>query len=433
MPSEFGVDYDWEHSGAQMVTPTVSCVSLGCWCGVAAALNHLKLRDAAFPFDWNRQSMKGILHFCSTNFADFLHLPEVKPFPESKSSGGKMWQGAHHSVWHEDLSVADGIEKYARRIGRFLQNPARTLLFIRALNSNTEVVEGENLLRVLSALFPKSRVYLLLIADCQLEARRFAVDSTDGRLLVHCIDHSKLGTVEYGGTYPVYHEAIRLAYKHATGCSIPADPDGETNPKQLQSLVSGLVSEWFQTKCPKSMDLDSMPLLRTRSCVELFPHLAPFFGGLPQEVPFNPTPIPAPKFPPNVSWQGLKSSSSSPNPSAVPLPAQCPNDSLRQWQQARQLLPRSATPRSVTPQSVTPRSVTPQSVTPRSVTPRSVSQVQLQMLRPTLLSRLSYLQQGDSLKTAGGHTIVEHANHSNKPGLICLHSRNPTMTLMAKA
>lgn len=374
MPTEFGMDYNWEHSGAQMVTPPVSCVSLGCWCGVAAALNHLNLRDAAFPFDWNRTTMQGILHFCSTGFADFLHFPDVKPFPESKSSGGKMWQGAHHSVWHEDLSIADGREKYVRRISRFLQNPARTLVFIRVLNSNTEVVEGENLLRILSTLFPKSNVYLLLIADCQLEASRFVVDSTEGRLLIHCIHHSKLGTVEYGGTYPVYHEAVRLAYKQATGCTDPV----------------------------------SMPLLKVRSCVELFPYLAPFFGGHPQEVPFAPTPIPAPKFPPSMSWQRLKPPFF--NDQSVVAPgalAQWPTDPVRQFHQLQQ-----------------------------------ASQAQVQNLQLQHLQLQNPQLQNLQLTPAscwcpGADAIMENANHSNKPlfvpGQMFLPSRNPPMTRMVSA
>lgn len=261
--TEFGVDYNWEHAGENAEIPFVSCVSLGSHCGVAACLNSLELRHAAFPFDWNRTSMQGIVHFFQTGFADFLTFSAVRSFPESKSSGGKMFSGSHHSVWHEDCSTVDGIEKYERRICRLLQNTAGRILFVRCMNTNIDVTRGEELLSVLSRLFPGSSVYLLLIADCQPFEQTFFVEGTEDRLLVHCVNRSRLGTLDYGFGFPVYRDVIAFAYKCASGIE-----DAEA--------------------CCK--------IGRVRSCGHMFSLLAPFFSGDPTEVPWTPSFSPAPCY-----------------------------------------------------------------------------------------------------------------------------------------
>lgn len=254
MPIEFGQNYDFENKNIDSPVD-VSCISLGCWCGVASCLNSLSLRDTAYPFDWNRTTMYGIIHFLRTGFSDFLHFTAVKPFPESKSSKGQAFLGAHHSIWHEDCSSqeADGTEKYHRRINRLLQNPAPRLLFIRALNSDTEVNDGEELLAVLRSLFPKSQVYLLLIADCQLAAKSYLIEGTDGGLIVATVDRRQWPT-GYAHEVDAYKEAINMAYHHALA-------DGELSYPYFFSA---------------------------RSCYEVHNELVPFFGGPPNEVPFSP-------------------------------------------------------------------------------------------------------------------------------------------------
>lgn len=209
--------------------------------------------------------MQGIIHFLDTSFVDFLQFSTVKAFPESKNSGGKMFSGVHHSVWHEDCSTAEHAEKYQRRISRLLQNTATKLLFIRCLNANTEVIEGEQLLSVLRCLYPQSEVCLLLIADCQPAARCFVVEGTNDQLLVYSTELSKLGTVAYAGGCPVYNDAIVFAYNHLIGART-MDAYREVN--------------------------------RVRSCTEMFLLLTPFFCGPADQVPYLATYMPAPILPP---------------------------------------------------------------------------------------------------------------------------------------
>mmetsp|Transcript_146873 Transcript_146873/g.271217 ORF Transcript_146873/g.271217 Transcript_146873/m.271217 type:complete len:409 (-) Transcript_146873:56-1282(-) len=286
MPTEFGHDFDWEHAGTHAETPSVSCVSLGCWCGIASCLNALELRDAAYPFDWNRTTMQGVIHFLQTGFVDFLNFSAVKDYEGSRSSGGKTFMGRHHSVWHEDCRTAEGTGKYQRRFSRFLQNSAQRILFIRALNTHTEVLEGEQLLKVLKCLFPHSEVYLLLIADCQPAEKMFFVDGTDDHLLVSCIDECELGTPDYGGTCPVYHDAVRFAYRYANSDF----EKGDNVPFRISGLQSFLERLFLQEHEDEVFSETS----RAGSCVELFSQLAPFFCGNPQEQPYTPCPGAAP-------------------------------------------------------------------------------------------------------------------------------------------
>jgi len=225
----------------------VSCISLGSYCAVAAALNHLKLRSAAFPFDWNRTTMEGVIHFLETGFSDFLNFLSVKDFPGGKQTGGKAYCGAHHSVWHEDLATEDGTLKYERRITRFYQNTAQKLLFIRAMNSSTELMSSQALLRVLQGLFPQSQVYLLLIAVCQPSTQSMVVEGTSGRLLVHC-------TPQWSVDGLLYTAPIRAAYEHAA-----------------QAMNDEVAAKY-----------GSQPMHEVLQCVQ------PYFGGRPQQVPFSP-------------------------------------------------------------------------------------------------------------------------------------------------
>eukprot|EP00428_Durinskia_dybowskii_P003939 CAMPEP_0170286936 /NCGR_PEP_ID=MMETSP0116_2-20130129/43521_1 /TAXON_ID=400756 /ORGANISM="Durinskia baltica, Strain CSIRO CS-38" /LENGTH=231 /DNA_ID=CAMNT_0010538345 /DNA_START=85 /DNA_END=776 /DNA_ORIENTATION=- len=199
-------DYDWEMDVS--LKGAVSCVSLGSYCAVASALNLLKLRAAAYPFDWNRTSLEGVIHFLENRFADFLQFLSVKDFEGGKDTGGKAYCGAYHSIWHENLATEDGTEKYRRRIDRFYENAAPRILFIRCMNSSSELSSAYSLLSVLQKLFNGSQVYVLLIAACQPAWQSFAVDGTGGRLLIHC-------TPQWSIDGMLYTDPIRAAYTHA--------------------------------------------------------------------------------------------------------------------------------------------------------------------------------------------------------------------------
>lgn len=54
-------------------------ISLGWACVTAASMGKYGLRDGAYPFDWVRSQLNGVLHFLENDFEDFLcreHLSE---------------------------------------------------------------------------------------------------------------------------------------------------------------------------------------------------------------------------------------------------------------------------------------------------------------------------------------------------------------------
>mmetsp|Transcript_20411 Transcript_20411/g.47591 ORF Transcript_20411/g.47591 Transcript_20411/m.47591 type:complete len:416 (+) Transcript_20411:51-1298(+) len=204
----------------------VSCVPVGSWCGVAMALNKMKLRTQAFPMDWVRVNIEGTSHFLRTHFADFLAYDSVADFEwDKENNGGKSFSGPFHSFWHDDLTKQEVHAKYHRRIERFLQNPARTLLFIYACNSNDEVKCGEHLLRQLQALFHGSQqeILLLMLVDGQLAEKTFVVEGTDGCLLIYLTKSMDVKTMhDVPRALEAYMRGIAAALDHAEGRPIVA-------------------------------------------------------------------------------------------------------------------------------------------------------------------------------------------------------------------
>merc|ERR1712187_226247 len=109
-------------------------MSLGGWCGVSLTLEKMGLRRAAYPFDYVRAPLDGVLRCLETDFEDFLSFTESKV----QTRGPKFYYGASWggSFYHHDIESEDTQKMFSRRIQRFLgkrgdQNrPSR--VFIRA-------------------------------------------------------------------------------------------------------------------------------------------------------------------------------------------------------------------------------------------------------------------------------------------------------------
>lgn len=156
------------------------------------------------------------------------------------------------------MSTDDGTSKYQRRVERFYSNSAPRQLFIRVLNSNTEIFHAKALLDVLQGIFPKSDVYLLLIITCQPHSHTCIVDGTQGRLLLHWIQLYSVDGIAYA-------EAVKAAYRHA--CSRCAQGEAPSTQAPVQAL---------------------------RPFEDVLQLTQPFFGGPPQLVPFQPHRVPLP-------------------------------------------------------------------------------------------------------------------------------------------
>merc|ERR1719284_1436349 len=64
-------------------------VSLGCYCGVARALQAVGLKQFAYPFDWVRTPIEGIIQCLDTCFADFMTYTICR----DEGKKGKLYTG----------------------------------------------------------------------------------------------------------------------------------------------------------------------------------------------------------------------------------------------------------------------------------------------------------------------------------------------------
>jgi hypothetical protein len=161
-------------------------VSLGSNCMPANLTRHLKLRKAAFPFDWN-VLLEGekLIQILEDDFSYFLNEDLLIRFSNVKLLNPHYHiEFVHDGSWDEGLrssSMPMLQSKYKRRIGRFrnLKNHRGKVFFIRAAyiysdidesriyktKENVEISE-EYALRLLEALkryFPNLDFFLIII------------------------------------------------------------------------------------------------------------------------------------------------------------------------------------------------------------------------------------------------------------------------------
>ena len=115
-------------------------ISLGWACVTAASMGKYGLRDGAYPFDWVRSQLNGVLHFLENDFEDFLcreHLSE-----DGKIFYDRKWgiEFIHDGSIATEGEYGNICEKYKRRIQRFRKTVQEgKVLFVRAIMDQAEV------------------------------------------------------------------------------------------------------------------------------------------------------------------------------------------------------------------------------------------------------------------------------------------------------
>jgi len=143
-------------------------VSLGCFCGIARALQSVGLKKWSYPFDWTRSPMEGIIHCLDSRFEDFLTFASFRHEGALKVFESTRWGG---SFWHHDLEAPGTKEAFVRRIHRMLGHgdvqATTSRVYIRAVNSTREVESALQLRDALQRANPQAYIYLLIIIDLQ--------------------------------------------------------------------------------------------------------------------------------------------------------------------------------------------------------------------------------------------------------------------------
>lgn len=221
-------------------------ISLGSYCAVARALQAMGLKKHSYPFDWTRSPLDGIIRLFETDFAGFLSFALDEDRAElGHLKGNAPWGG---SFWHHDVSQPQVRHDFRRRINRLLGDDEvpmlRPRVFVRAVNSTSEVALTIRLHEALRRTFPGGRVYVLMLIDCQPSSGLLRLtDSTLDNVLFCMLrneklfeDNGKCWTMER--QCECYAEAIALATRYWGG---KADASSEIREvaslQQLSSLV----------------------------------------------------------------------------------------------------------------------------------------------------------------------------------------------------
>lgn len=140
-------------------------ISLGWACVTAASMGKYGLRDGAYPFDWVRSQLNGVLHFLENDFEDFLcreHLSEDGKIFYDRKWGIEFIHDGSIAIEGEYGNIC---EKYKRRIQRFRKTVQEgKVLFVRAIMDQAEVCwvkENSEYISKIISKFPKSEIVFL--------------------------------------------------------------------------------------------------------------------------------------------------------------------------------------------------------------------------------------------------------------------------------
>lgn len=166
-------------------------ISLGCYCTVAQAIKDLGIRQRAYPFDWARSPIEGVIRCFEEKFEDFLTFTETRQAHGHTVFEGSRWGG---SFWHHDIMDDKVHSDFCRRIQRLLGNgevPSNTpRFFVRVANSSRDAEMVSQLKDLLQQAFPDAPIYVLLIVDMQEVDCLARIDGADAdNLLFFLLDH----------------------------------------------------------------------------------------------------------------------------------------------------------------------------------------------------------------------------------------------------
>lgn len=162
------------------------CISLGFNCTITLQLKHHKLRQRAFPFDWNITSLQGLCEVIDNHFADFLN-PQYLNVRTGKTYIPGVTNAKYNIALAHDFPEVNGAvpphyldhlpdiqEQYFRRIKRFYNacNSAEKVYFFRTkfwwwpLQSDVQDKKNVRKLRdILIKNFPSDNWVLVVISD----------------------------------------------------------------------------------------------------------------------------------------------------------------------------------------------------------------------------------------------------------------------------
>nr|CCC92782.1 conserved hypothetical protein [Trypanosoma congolense IL3000] len=119
-------------------------VSMGGWCGPALLLGKIGLRSEAYPFDFSRCTLDGILHFVRNGFSDGFYPPGGPPYRPECVGIWVLFRGLHTAFAHFDLNdpkIQSQFERKMERWNNVIDKPDLPVTFFRSIVSRNPVEE----------------------------------------------------------------------------------------------------------------------------------------------------------------------------------------------------------------------------------------------------------------------------------------------------
>ena len=116
-------------------------ISLGWFCGTAAALAKMGGRGFSAPFDWCFSDFRGVIHLLDTDFEDFLKEDNLVVLEDGK----RFFDSIHGIRYVHDIrksfagEIEEVREKYCKRIDRFRVAIEEGTCFFRAVCDASEL------------------------------------------------------------------------------------------------------------------------------------------------------------------------------------------------------------------------------------------------------------------------------------------------------
>jgi hypothetical protein len=211
-------------------------ISLGNFCGVARSLQAIDVKQKAYPFDWVRSPVDGIIRCFETDFEDFLTFSTVRDDEASRLRvfAGSRWGGA---FWHHNPLDPKTNADFTRRIERLLGlgdvPSCKPRFFVRAVNSTSELQSTLRLQETLQQALPDTTIFILILIDFQLSSGLVRLDGDiDRNILFYRVQESVFAK------QPWSMQRVSEAYAEAVVCAARFWSDGDQALATVRTVSS---------------------------------------------------------------------------------------------------------------------------------------------------------------------------------------------------
>lgn len=264
-------------------------ISLGYYCGVAASMSKLGIRNCSGPFDWYISGFEGVLECIEKDFYDFLDINNL----EVVSNGIAIRDRKHDFHLGHEIKVSfekdyDAIyQKYMRRIDVFREQIKKKTCFIRAVRDSGELLYIQNNMQDINRIIKRQNVeneiiyivsnsilgswnltYPFFVVTSSYEGKRLEeirkLFDNEKKLQGFCIENFDEKKRYQNMIFDLQKESRRIEYRYWLVTKIETmDFDKTSIPNEIIIYGAGTIGKVFYHKiknmCKVLFFLDSKP------------------------------------------------------------------------------------------------------------------------------------------------------------------------------